>query len=107
MILKIFSVYDSKAEAFMPPFHSQSTGQAVRSFGDTANDPQSQLCKHAGDFTLFELGTFDDSNGKFEQYATPKSLGTALEHKTPTASERAAIFAEGEKALGVRTRAAQ
>lgn len=79
MLQKIFSVYDSKAEAYMSPFFMVATGQAIRSFVDTATDAASQLGKHPEDFTLFELGTYDDLTAEFCIYPTPKSLGLALE----------------------------
>lgn len=80
MILKVFSVYDSKAEAYMQPFFFNSRGQAVRAFSDTANDPKSQLNRHAGDFTLFEVGEYDDSNGNMLNHKHV-NLGKALEFR--------------------------
>ena len=83
MILKIFSVYDAKAEAYIQPMFFHSRGQAIRAFTDTANDPSSQLCRHAGDFTLFELGDFDDSTGIVQMAEHASNLGKALEFKNP------------------------
>lgn len=81
MILKIFTVYDSKAEAYLQPFYMQSKGAAVRAFADSCNDPQSQFFKHPEDFTLFELGEYDDSTAKITSHQTLKSIGLALEFK--------------------------
>lgn len=80
MELKMFSVYDSKTEAYAAPFFFNSRGQAIRQFGDLANDPNSSLCKHAEDFTLFELGSFDDSNAMV-LVTTHVNLGKAIEFK--------------------------
>lgn len=74
MMLKIFTVYDSKTEAYMQPQFMQSTGQALRAFEDAVNDDTHPFHKHAADFTLFELGTFDDQTGVFSTYAAKKSL---------------------------------
>lgn len=79
MILKVYSVYDSKAEAYLSPMFFQTKGQAIRSFGEVANDSSHQIGKYPEDFTLFELGEFNDSNCKFTMYDTPYSLGLALE----------------------------
>lgn len=79
MIQKIFSVYDSKVEAYMAPFFMAARGQAIRAFVDTATDAASQLGKHPEDFTLFELGEYDDANASFSIHKTPISLGVALE----------------------------
>ena len=82
MIVKIFSVYDSKVEAYIQPFFMQSRGQAIRAFGDTAGDKTTNIGKHPADFTLFELGTFDPLTAKFDIYVTPESLGVAVEYLT-------------------------
>lgn len=79
MILKVFSVYDVKAEAYLQPFFMTSKGQAVRGFTDLLNDGQSQFSKHPGDFTLFELGSFDDSNGFFTSNTVPIPIGCGNE----------------------------
>ena len=80
MLLKIFTVYDAKAEAYMQPFFMQSTGQAIRSFEDTVNDTKSVFNKHAQDFTLFEIGTYEDSNCFIQQHEAKIPLGTAQEY---------------------------
>lgn len=82
MILKMFTVYDSKAEAYMTPFFLNTIGQAIRSFSDTCNDKSHPFNLHPGDYTLFESGTYDNSTAQCVPALTLKSLGTALEHKT-------------------------
>lgn len=81
MILKIFSVFDNKAEAFARPFFVNTTGAAVRAFSDEANRADSDLCKHPQDFGLFELGEFDDATGLFTMPQAPKHLGLAAMFK--------------------------
>lgn len=79
MNLKCFAVFDSKAGAYMRPFFDVSAGSAVRGFEDEVNNPDSMLSRHPGDFTLFELGTWDDSNAQFKQQDAPLCLGVAVE----------------------------
>lgn len=81
MKLKIFSVYDAKAEAYMTPFFLQTKGQAIRGFMDLVSDKNTNVAKYPEDFTLFELGEYDDGRGSFVSHQTPISLGTALELK--------------------------
>lgn len=83
MILKMFSVYDSKLEAYMQPFFAQTKGHALRLWSDNVNDPSTNnpWFKHPADFTLFEIGEFDDNTGRVKQYEVNSSLGTALEFK--------------------------
>lgn len=81
MVLKVFTIYDSKAEAYMQPFFMQTKGQAMRALVDTLEDPKTQFCKHPEDFTLFEIGTYDDQTGKFENLDAPVSIGNLVEFK--------------------------
>jgi hypothetical protein len=81
MKLKLFTVYDSKAEAYLQPFYAPSTGQAIRSFQETCNTPDHVFFKYPEDFTIFEMGTFDDATSIIDTYKTPTSLGKAIEFK--------------------------
>lgn len=81
MKTKMFSVYDCKAEAYLPPFFMRSTGEALRGFIEIVNDASHAFSRHPGDYTLFELGEFEDTTGQFELFNVKKNLGTALEHK--------------------------
>jgi len=81
MILKIFSVYDSKVKAFNNPFFQRTTGEALRSFMDACQKMDGNFYKYAEDYTLFEIGAFDDATAKFELYETPQSLGLASQFK--------------------------
>lgn len=81
MLLKVFCIYDSKAEAYLQPFFMMARGEAVRAFQTAVNDPQTNFCKHPSDYTLFEIGTFDQSSGNVAPYEAKVSLGLALEFK--------------------------
>lgn len=79
MIHKMFAVFDSKAEAYTHPLIFKTTGEAIRMFTDETSNPNSQVCKHPEDYTLFEIGSYDDATASFDILPTPKSIGTALE----------------------------
>jgi hypothetical protein len=79
MILNIFTVFDSKAEAYLPPFYMSSIGQAQRAFTDSVSNPEHQFGKHPEDYTLFLIGNFDDSSCAIDMHTTPVSLGTGIE----------------------------
>lgn len=66
MLLKVFSVYDVKAAAYGQPFFMPTSGGAIRSFGDTCLDQNSMLNKHPEDYSLHEIGEFDDVTGRIE-----------------------------------------
>lgn len=67
MQLAICAVHDSAAGAYARPFFVPTTGLAHRSFQDEVNRaaPDNPMHAHADDFTLYELGSFDDNTGTF------------------------------------------
>lgn len=77
-----FSVRDNAVEAFLPVFFARSKGEAVRSFVSACDTPDHQFAKNAGDFTLFGVGSFDDSSGMLSPME-PSRIMSALEAKTP------------------------
>lgn len=79
MISQIFTVFDSKTEAYMPPFFAPTLGAAIRSFSDTVQEKDHIFNKHAEDYTLFHLGYYDDQTAIIENLKSPKSIGVAIE----------------------------
>lgn len=57
--MKIFSIKDTGAGYFWPPFVAKNDQQAVRMFVQGLGESWS----FRGDFQLFALGSFDDENG--------------------------------------------
>lgn len=74
----IFTVYDSAAEVYLPPFFVPNIGLATRAFEDCINSKEHQFGKHPHDYTLFILGDYDQSTGLFNTNA-PKSIGNGLQ----------------------------
>lgn len=81
MIQQLYSVYDEKALAFLPPFFVPTHGIALRAFKDCVNSKDHQFGKHPADYTLFYLGDWDDTNCEFDLIAR-KSLGNGVEFKS-------------------------
>lgn len=99
--MKVFAVYDSRVSAFMQPSFLRSSGEAERMFVDIVNDGQSIISKHPADYTLFELGEYDDQNGKLMPHAAPVSVINALQLKS--APEPLPMFPNGAKAGASKT----
>lgn len=78
MILNFYSVFDQATGAYMRPFAMLSDGQALRGFTDEACNAESEIGKHPHDFSLWFVGSFDDSKGEFHP-ATIKCIGKAHE----------------------------
>lgn len=79
MIHQIFTVYDAATEAFLQPFFAPTVGAALRIFGEACDDPNHQFVKHAGDYTLFHIGVYDDASAAIDALMAPLKLGSALE----------------------------
>jgi len=78
--LKIFCVHDSKIGAYLQPFFMRSVGEAIRGFEDVCNNPETQFNKYPADFTLFEIGGYDDLSGTLSPLPIKVSHGLALDY---------------------------
>ena len=74
----IFSIYDSKAEAFIQPFFAATVGVAIRNVRRATEEEGSNFKHFAADYTLFELGTFEDTTGEIHLLPAHVNHGTAL-----------------------------
>ena len=105
MLMKIYSVYDSKVEAYLPPLFYKSKGEFLRAFAEAANDVKSNIGKYPADYTAFELGSWDDSSSSFDLHKTPLSLGVALEFVRPVkdfVTPDDQLVSRGDKQVGAK-----
>jgi hypothetical protein len=95
MITNMYCIHDSKAQAYLPPFFFHRDGQATRVFANCVNNEEHTFAINPADYTLFKVGSFDDSNAliKVNQSNTPISLGNGVEFlgNQQTESENAQI----------------
>lgn len=59
----IVAVHDRQLDTYMRPFVAQTPGQAIRSFRDEVNRPESELNKHPEDYSLYKVGEWKAENG--------------------------------------------
>jgi hypothetical protein len=86
--LRIYSVYDQGAQAYLRPFFSDFKVNAQRSFRQLINqidNPDNMVANHPDQFTLFELGEFDVRTGVISIHSLPLTLGNGLEYKNVAA----------------------
>lgn len=81
MIHAVFSIRDTKAEAFLPPFCSPNVAVAMRSLGDLLRDPNHAFNAHHVDYTLYRLGEFDDVAGRYSLEPAPVEVCRLTELK--------------------------
>lgn len=78
MLKLIYTILDTKAAAYLPPFYMRSNGEALRAFSDEISNGDSQIAKHPEDFILFQIGTFDEQTGELSP-VSPISLAKAID----------------------------
>lgn len=62
--MKIYTIRDKKAEYYMEPQLYRTSHDAVRACKNSVNNDQNGLfAKNAEDFSLFEIGSFDEMTG--------------------------------------------
>ncbi|AXH74646.1 MAG: nonstructural protein [Microviridae sp.] len=77
MILKAFSLYDTKTGIYGTPFFMAHIGQAVRAIIDLAQDANTTIGRHPADYMLYQLGDFDDAVGMFD-HLNPVAIGSVV-----------------------------
>ena len=80
-IERVFSVYDSKMQMYLPLFFVRAPGAAVRSFSEAANQADHPFCKNPEDFILFQIGEFCQDTGVITALPAKISLGMANDFK--------------------------
>lgn len=80
MILKVFSVYDTKTKSYSNPFYSPTPDSAIRAFVDITNNPKSDVNRHPSDYILHQIGEFDDSTGLLTPQTPVINLGIGSDY---------------------------
>lgn len=81
---KLYVVYDSKSETYTNPTVNPARGQAIRSFSDAVNGGQGVIADHPADFTLFEIGEYDNQTGTVVIYDAKVTVANGLDLKVDT-----------------------
>ncbi len=85
MKLCMYAIYDIKAEAYLTPFFSPNAQLALRMFMQAGADTNSNIHQYPADFTLFEIGEFEQDHGTLTAHQALLNMGTALSHLTASA----------------------
>lgn len=79
MKIKIYSVYDAKTKVYGQPNFLLNMGAATRAWTEAANDRTMSIGRHPADYTMFEIGEWDDESGVIKMHEAKISLGCAIE----------------------------
>lgn len=77
MKMKIYSIYDDKAEIYNRPWFQVNEATARRTCQDLLGRQDTEFGNHPEDFVLFELGEYDDQTGMIEYSA--RVIGRLIE----------------------------
>lgn len=78
MIFGIYAIKDAKS-SFMPCTVDTNDATAIRNFENAVRQPGSLLASHPNDFSLFKLGTYEDTCGFLNPVDSPKLLCDAAQ----------------------------
>lgn len=83
MIVNIYSIYDSKAQAYLQPFFCATHALAFRNIEKAMKNPHSPFSDFPADFTLFKVGEFDDLEGIVIGVSAHENLGNLIQFAPP------------------------
>ncbi|UYD39197.1 MAG: nonstructural protein [Wigfec virus K19_137] len=75
--MKLVSVQDTKAQAFLNPAVARTTAEGLRLFESQCKNKESMFALHPADFILFEIGEWNELNGEITPYDKPRAIATA------------------------------
>lgn len=76
--MRIYAVYDDKARVYGTPQFMLTDGIAIRTLADVVKEPSSMIAKHPEDFSMYELGSYDEASGKITPLENPAFLIRAV-----------------------------
>lgn len=79
--MKMYTVHDAAAKAYLPPFTTPSERDALASFKQASEDTNSNICKFSSDFTLIEIGEFDERTNVLTAHKAPITIINAAKFK--------------------------
>ena len=85
---QVFSMRDSIAEIYLPPFMMRTIGEATRATLNSSKDPQTYLHQSPNDYVLYQIATFDDLTGEYEMLEDKKKIGSVAEMQAIANYER-------------------
>lgn len=85
VLLRLYSIYDSKAEQFSPPQVYHNDMLALRGFEAIVNDDKMLIKKYSEDFSLYYVGNIGDSDGRYyidgsDETRVPVLVGRAIDY---------------------------
>lgn len=85
VLLRLYSIYDSKAEQFSPPQVYHNDMLALRAFEGLVNDDKTLINSYPEDFSLHFIGNIGDTDGRYyidnsDESRVPILVGRAVDY---------------------------
>lgn len=85
VLLRLYSIYDCKAEQFSPPQVYHNDMLALRAFEGLVNDDKMLINSYPEDFSLHYVGNLGDSDGRYyiddsDESRIPVLVGRAVDY---------------------------
>lgn len=96
----IYSIYDRKAQYYLPPFTVRSDADAERAFIEAVTVSDTPIAQYPADFDLVCLGSIDLDTGMLTQDQMPRLMVNglvALEAATRTRARYASMLPNGQE----------
>lgn len=71
MLINMYVIHDKLSGVYNKPFYLQNDQVAQRSAKQLLSDPNSEISRSPEDYTLFKIGTFDDTSATIEMQKEP------------------------------------
>lgn len=78
--MKLYSIYDTKVQAFCNPIVCRNDGEAIRAFTGACNGGDKMLTEHYLDQVLFTIGSWDVDTGKINPDCTAVIKGLEVKN---------------------------
>jgi len=85
MELHLYTIYDAKAGAYLPPFTSLNDATAIREFETAISQQDHDFNRHSEDYSLWTVATFNQAKAEL---VTLKHLCIAQAHELLATMER-------------------
>lgn len=85
VLLRLYSIYDCKAEQFSPPQVYHNNMLALRAFEGLVNDDKTLINSYPEDFSIYYIGNLGDSDGRYfvetsDESRVPILVGRAVDY---------------------------
>jgi len=80
---KFYTIKDLKADYYHQPNLLRNKGEVLRAVGDAINSNKGELVSNLEDYSLFEIGEFDELTGTITAFESKLHICDLIDLKNP------------------------